>query len=53
LELDPTLAWKSRDGFGAALEYAVLFPFAGLDNPEQGLTARPAQLLRLRLAFEF
>ena len=36
-------------GFVAALEYAVLFPLAGLDNPVLGLPPQPAQLLRLRL----
>ncbi|MBI5545790.1 MAG: hypothetical protein HY901_18020, partial [Deltaproteobacteria bacterium] len=43
----------SRDGFQAALEYAVLFPLAGLDNPSQGLVAKPAQLMRLHLAYLF
>ena len=37
-------SYASRDGFGAALEYAVLFPLAGLDNPAAHLSAQPAQL---------
>jgi len=53
LELNASLAWLSRDGFNALAEYAVLFPFAGFNNPAQGLTAQPAQLLRLRLAWVF
>jgi uncharacterized protein (TIGR04551 family) len=53
VEIDPTLAWGSRDGFGAALEYAVLFPLAGLDNPAQHLLAKPAQLARVRLMYRF
>jgi uncharacterized protein (TIGR04551 family) len=53
IELDPTLAYASRDGFGVAFEYAVLFPLAGLDNPRAHLNARPAQLFRLRLSYLF
>jgi uncharacterized protein (TIGR04551 family) len=53
VEVDPTLAYSSKDGFGLALEYAVLFPLAGLDNPTQNLRARPAQLFRARLTFAF
>jgi uncharacterized protein (TIGR04551 family) len=53
VEIDPTLYYHARDGFNAWLEYAVLFPLAGLDNPDAGLTAKPAQLVRLRLAYVF
>jgi uncharacterized protein (TIGR04551 family) len=53
VELNGELNWVARDGFNALLEYAVLFPFAGLSNPVQGLQARPAQLLRMRLAWVF
>jgi uncharacterized protein (TIGR04551 family) len=49
VELDPAITYQSRDGFVAALEYGVLFPLSGLANPAAGLTATPAQLLRLRL----
>jgi uncharacterized protein (TIGR04551 family) len=53
VELDPTIAYRSRDGFAAALEHAVLFPLGGLGNRDLGLSARPAQLLRLRLQYFF
>lgn len=49
IELDPAVTYQSREGFVAALEYAVLFPLSGLENPDMGLGATPAQLLRLRL----
>jgi len=52
-ELDPTLAYTSDDGFGVAFEHAVLLPGAGLNNPDLGLSAKPAQLYRLRLSFGF
>ncbi len=53
VEIDPTLAYVSRDGFAIALEYAVLFPLAGLDNPEAHLHAQPAQLARARVMYRF
>jgi len=53
IELDPSLVYRSTDGFHCALEYAALFPLAGLDNPALGLTAEPAQLLRLQLGYLF
>jgi uncharacterized protein (TIGR04551 family) len=53
IELDPSLYYRTREGFFAALDYAVLFPLAGLDNPDLGLKAQPAQLVRLRLAYMF
>ena len=53
VELDPTLAYHSDDGFAVRLEYAVLFPLSGLDNQAAGLTAKTAQLLRLHLAYGF
>jgi uncharacterized protein (TIGR04551 family) len=53
LELHAALSWDSKDGFDVLAEYAVLFPFAGFDNPAQGLSAQPAQLARLRLAWRF
>jgi len=51
VELDPTLEYHSDNGFAVRLEYAALFPLSGLDNTELGLDAKPAQLLRLHLAF--
>jgi uncharacterized protein (TIGR04551 family) len=53
VELDPTLGYVSRDGFGMALDYGVLFPLSGLDNVIAGLPAKPAQALRLRLNYAF
>lgn len=53
VEIDPTLSYISRDGFGVALEYAVLFPLAGLDNPVAHLHAFPAQLARARVMYMF
>ncbi len=53
LELHASLTWLSKDGFDVLAEYAVLFPFAAFDNPGQGLTAQPAQLGRVRLAWRF
>ena len=53
VELDPTLVYQSRDGLSAAIEHAVLFPLAGLDNPTMRLGARPAQLIRARLVYAF
>ena len=53
VEIDPSLAYGSRDGFAFALEYGVLFPLAGLDNPVEHLSAKPAQLARLRLMYRF
>ena len=53
VELDPTLAYTTTNGFVAALEYAALFPLSGFDNPDLGLEAKPAQLLRLRLGVHY
>jgi hypothetical protein len=53
IEIDPTLAYQSRDGFAVALEYAVLFPLAGLDNPVAHMNAFPAQLARARVMYRF
>jgi uncharacterized protein (TIGR04551 family) len=57
VELDPSLTYRHRDGFSLALDYAVLFPLAGLDGLEQpgvkALAAKPAQLLRARIGFSF
>lgn len=53
LEVDPTLAWHGTEGLSAVLEHAVLFPMAGLDNPEMGMSAKPAQVVRLRLGWRF
>lgn len=53
IEIDPTLGYGNGDGFSIALEYGVLFPLAGLDNVDQRLAAKPAQLARVRLLYRF
>ena len=53
VEIDPTISYKSRDGFFAAFDYAALFPLSGMDNPAAGLKAQPAQSIRARVAFMF
>jgi uncharacterized protein (TIGR04551 family) len=53
IELDPSIAYVAREGFVAALEGGVLFPLAGLDNPDLHLNAKPAALGRVRLAYRF
>jgi uncharacterized protein (TIGR04551 family) len=53
IELDPSITYSTDDGFDAAIDYAVLFPLAGLDNPAEGMTASPGQQVRLRLAYVF
>ncbi len=51
IELDPQLRWASRDGFAATLDYGLLFPGAAFDST--ALQAKPAQVLRARVAFVF
>jgi uncharacterized protein (TIGR04551 family) len=53
VEVDPTLAYVSRDGFLFALDYGVLFPLAGLDNTASHMTATTAQLGRARIMYFF
>lgn len=52
VEVDPSLVFETH-AFLAALDYAVLFPLAGFDNNVTGQTAKPAQLVRLRLNYLF
>jgi uncharacterized protein (TIGR04551 family) len=52
-EVDPTLTYDAGDGFVAEAQYAALFPFSGLSNPQLNLTAQPAQLFKLLLAYVF
>jgi len=52
-ELDPGLSYVSRDGFRAAIDYALFLPGAAFDNAAAGLSARSAQLLRVRLGYHF
>lgn len=51
IELDPELRYAHRDGFAATVSYGLLLPGAAFDNTE--LAARPAQALRVRMAFAF
>ena len=53
VEIDPTLAWASRDGLSLALDYAALVPLAGLDNRELRMQAKTAQLVRARVTYAF
>ncbi len=53
VELDPELRYASRDGFAATIDYGVLLPGAAFDNPVAHLDAKPAQVIRARLAFAF
>jgi uncharacterized protein (TIGR04551 family) len=53
IEVDPGLVYKSRDGFYVALDYGILFPLSGMDNPKDNLKAQMAETIRLRFAFLF
>jgi uncharacterized protein (TIGR04551 family) len=53
VELDPTLRYRSRDGFELLLGYGVLFPLAGLASVENNLSAAPGQTLRAMTRFAF
>jgi uncharacterized protein (TIGR04551 family) len=53
VEVDPTLTYRNEDGFILALEYGALFPLAGLDNLAEHLTAKPAELARIRFHYVF
>jgi uncharacterized protein (TIGR04551 family) len=52
VEIDPSLVFETK-AFLAALDYAVLFPLAGFDNVAANVSAKPAQLIRLRLNYLF
>ncbi len=53
LELDPSLRYTASDTFLVSLDYAVFFPFSGLDNRTTGMPAEPAQLFRARMNIGF
>jgi uncharacterized protein (TIGR04551 family) len=53
VEFDPTLMYRHRDGFAAAIDYGLLLPGAGFDNPTLNLKAKPAQVAKLRLLYQF
>lgn len=52
VEVDPSLVFEMK-AFLSALDYAVLFPLGGFDNTVANLSAKPAQLVRLRLNYLF
>ena len=52
VELDPSLVFETK-AFLSALDYGVLFPLAGFDNSVANLSAKPAQMIRLRLNYLF
>lgn len=52
VEIDPSLVLETY-AFVAAMDYAVLFPLSGFDNQVANLSAKPAQLVRLRLNYLF
>ncbi len=52
VEIDPSLVFETH-AFLAALDYAVLFPLEGFDNTIANLSAKPAQLVRVRLNYLF
>ena len=52
VEVDPSLVFETHS-FLAALDYAVLFPMSGFDNVATSQTAKPAQVVRLRLNYLF
>jgi uncharacterized protein (TIGR04551 family) len=53
IELDPSIVFRTNFELEAAFEPAWLFPLAGLDNVASGVSAKPAQLYRMRLQFNF
>lgn len=53
VETDSAVEWKSRDGLLVAVDHALLFPLAGLDNPAASRKAQPAQSFRLRVLYAF
>lgn len=52
IEIDPSLVFETHS-FVAALDYGVLFPLSGFDNVVTNQSAKPAQLIRLRLNYLF
>ena len=52
VEIDPSLVFETHS-FLASLDYAVLFPLSGFDNVVTNQSPKPAQLIRLRLNYQF
>ena len=53
VEIDPSVVFRTNFALSANFEPAILFPLAGLDNVAAGYDAKPAQLYRVRLQFDF
>lgn len=53
VELDPSIVFRTNFALEAAFEPALLIPLSGLDNVAAGYAAKPAQLYRARLQFNF
>ena len=53
LEINPSVTYQSYGNFSLGIDHGILFPFSGLDNPQQEMPARPAQMLRLHMAMGF
>ncbi len=53
IEIDPSIVYRTNFQLEAAFEPAVLLPLSGLDNVAAGVSAKPAQLYRARLQFNF
>jgi uncharacterized protein (TIGR04551 family) len=51
VEVDPSLTFAASDGFTFALEQGLFFPMAAFDNTTLGLSAKPAQIWRLRVSY--
>lgn len=52
IEVDPSLVFETHS-FLAATDYGVLFPLSGFDNVVTNVSAKPAQIIRLRLNYLF
>lgn len=53
VEIDPSIVFRTNFALEAAFEPALLIPLSGLDNVAAGYSAKPAQLYRARLQFNF
>ncbi len=53
IEIDPSIVFRTNFQLEAAFEPAWLVPLSGLDNRAAGVAAKPAQLYRARLQFNF
>ncbi len=53
VEIDPSVDYWSRDGFGIALHSGILFPLSGLDNRQMALAAHWAGMVSARIHYRF